>query len=320
MPEKIKGSVKWFNNRKGFGFITPTSDNSPTDEDIFCHVSDIVIAETTKYRTLKDGFETEFEVVTEESGKLRAISITSADGSPCPGPEPKQRRKPRSNRSGEIDEAKTNENSDEDEGEDANANASGKRTSSRKKRNNNAKNNGDDDGDISRPPSWETGLEESVQVAMKLKDIKVDAGRAFLSIGDARVKLGTDGYSALAHAEALLAEGTWTVEPNGVVTTTWDRVLKLGDNNEWILSTVVDEKELLLTEINLSDALVLPTGGTETTNSLWGENKEDPKDALDTNGFQMRRMVLHVSQSGRRRGKGRQRRYANKNNGNQTAE
>ena len=67
-------------------------------------------------------------------------------------------------------------------------------------------------------------------------------------------------------------------------------------------------------------ALVLPTGGTETTNSLWGENKEDPKDALDTNGFQMRRMVLHVSQSGRRRGKGRQRRYANKNNGNQTAE
>jgi cold shock CspA family protein len=30
MPEKIKGYVKWFSNKKGFGFITPTSDNAPT--------------------------------------------------------------------------------------------------------------------------------------------------------------------------------------------------------------------------------------------------------------------------------------------------
>jgi cold shock CspA family protein len=46
----IKGTVKWFNGRKGFGFITPTSENSPTQEDIFVHQTSIVSGED--YRTL----------------------------------------------------------------------------------------------------------------------------------------------------------------------------------------------------------------------------------------------------------------------------
>jgi cold shock CspA family protein len=50
MAEKIKGTVKWFSNRKGFGFITPTSDNAPTTEDIFVHQSNIVTE--AEYRTL----------------------------------------------------------------------------------------------------------------------------------------------------------------------------------------------------------------------------------------------------------------------------
>jgi cold shock CspA family protein len=39
---KIQGKVKWFSIRKGFGFITPSSDNSPTTEDIFFHQTSIV--------------------------------------------------------------------------------------------------------------------------------------------------------------------------------------------------------------------------------------------------------------------------------------
>lgn len=50
MTDKIKGTVKWFSNRKGFGFITPTSENSPTTEDIFVHQSNIVTE--AEYRTL----------------------------------------------------------------------------------------------------------------------------------------------------------------------------------------------------------------------------------------------------------------------------
>jgi hypothetical protein len=80
----------------------------------------------------------------------------------------------------------------------------------------------------------------------------VDGGRAFLSVGDTRIKLGTDGYAALAHTKAILAEGKWTVEPTGVVAVAWERVLKLGES-EWAPSTVDAEKDFLITEIKLAD-------------------------------------------------------------------
>jgi cold shock CspA family protein len=50
---KVKGTVKWFNNRKGYGFITPTTDNSPTEEDIFVHQTSIFSGD--EYRTLVSG-------------------------------------------------------------------------------------------------------------------------------------------------------------------------------------------------------------------------------------------------------------------------
>lgn len=73
-----------------------------------------------------------------------------------------------------------------------------------------------------------------------------------MAIGDARVKLGTDGYAALAHSTAILAEGSWTVEPTGLVKVTWDRVLKLADS-AWVPTTAEDAKAVLVTEINLTD-------------------------------------------------------------------
>lgn len=50
---KVKGTVKWFNNRKGYGFISPTTDNSPTEEDIFVHQTSIFSGD--EYRTLVSG-------------------------------------------------------------------------------------------------------------------------------------------------------------------------------------------------------------------------------------------------------------------------
>jgi CspA family cold shock protein len=48
MAEKVQGSVKWFSNRKGYGFITPAEGSSIT-EDIFVHQSSIFCE---GYRTL----------------------------------------------------------------------------------------------------------------------------------------------------------------------------------------------------------------------------------------------------------------------------
>lgn len=48
------GTVKWFNNSKGYGFITP-ADGSP---DVFVHYSTI---ETDGYKSLAEGQAVEFE-------------------------------------------------------------------------------------------------------------------------------------------------------------------------------------------------------------------------------------------------------------------
>jgi cold shock CspA family protein len=45
---KVQGSVKWFSNKKGYGFITP-AEGSPISEDIFVHQSSI---HCEGYRTL----------------------------------------------------------------------------------------------------------------------------------------------------------------------------------------------------------------------------------------------------------------------------
>ena len=54
---KIKGNVKWFNESKGFGFITP-EDGS---KDVFVHFSAI---QTNGFKTLAEGQRVEFESLT----------------------------------------------------------------------------------------------------------------------------------------------------------------------------------------------------------------------------------------------------------------
>jgi len=55
------GTVKWFNNAKGFGFICPDSGG----EDIFAHYS---VIEMEGYRTLKAGQEVSYELQSGPKG------------------------------------------------------------------------------------------------------------------------------------------------------------------------------------------------------------------------------------------------------------
>jgi len=56
------GTVKWFNETKGFGFITP-DDGS---EDVFAHFSAIKAA---GFKTLKEGQKVSYEVTMGPKGK-----------------------------------------------------------------------------------------------------------------------------------------------------------------------------------------------------------------------------------------------------------
>jgi CspA family cold shock protein len=56
------GTVKWFNDAKGFGFITPDGGG----EDLFAHFSAI---EGSGFKTLKENQKVSFEVTTGPKGK-----------------------------------------------------------------------------------------------------------------------------------------------------------------------------------------------------------------------------------------------------------
>lgn len=65
------GTVKWFNESKGFGFISP-SDGSP---DVFVHFS--AIASTGGYRTLTEGQAVQYDVASGPKGP-QASNVTAA--------------------------------------------------------------------------------------------------------------------------------------------------------------------------------------------------------------------------------------------------
>ena len=61
------GTVKWFNDSKGFGFIAPDGGG----EDLFVHFSDIV---GTGYKGLTEGQKVEFNVIEGPKGK-QAVDV-----------------------------------------------------------------------------------------------------------------------------------------------------------------------------------------------------------------------------------------------------
>ncbi len=66
----LKGTVKWFNAQKGYGFIQPEDGSA----DVFVHISAVLKA---NLKTLNENQEVSYEV-TEEKGRKSAVNLKVA--------------------------------------------------------------------------------------------------------------------------------------------------------------------------------------------------------------------------------------------------
>lgn len=84
MSERVKGTVKWFNVSKGFGFISPEDGG----EDLFVHQSAI---KSDGYRSLNEGDTVEFSIESGDDGRTKAADVTAPGGGSLPGgPRPSE--------------------------------------------------------------------------------------------------------------------------------------------------------------------------------------------------------------------------------------
>ena len=63
MTEKQHGKVKWFDNKKGYGFITPSDGG----KDLFVHMNSIMME---GYKTLTEAQSVTFQVETGDKGPV----------------------------------------------------------------------------------------------------------------------------------------------------------------------------------------------------------------------------------------------------------
>ncbi|MDP7142625.1 MAG: cold-shock protein [Alphaproteobacteria bacterium] len=70
--QQTTGTVKWFNEQKGFGFIEPANG----DNDVFVHISAV---EKAGWRTLKEGQKINFDLQRDpKKGKDSAANLKEA--------------------------------------------------------------------------------------------------------------------------------------------------------------------------------------------------------------------------------------------------
>jgi CspA family cold shock protein len=67
-----KGTVKWFNPTKGYGFVAPDTGG----KDVFVHISAV---QKAGLRTLNEGQKISFDVEQQQNGRAAAVNLSAGD-------------------------------------------------------------------------------------------------------------------------------------------------------------------------------------------------------------------------------------------------
>jgi CspA family cold shock protein len=67
-----KGTVKWFNPTKGYGFIAPESGR----KDVFVHISAV---QKAGMRSLNEGQKVGFEIEQQQNGRAAAVNLSKVE-------------------------------------------------------------------------------------------------------------------------------------------------------------------------------------------------------------------------------------------------
>lgn len=139
----------------------------------------------------------EFDIETEESGKLKCVNVTLPGGAPIQ-PSALPRRQP-----------KTDEMTDDAEGKP-------------------------NDAPKPKEPPFHSVIAEELKGTIESNGLKLgDNTTIDVSLNDARIKLGQGGYASMALAEGVIAEGTFICDETAKVTFSWENVLK-AEGDAWV--------------------------------------------------------------------------------------
>lgn len=105
-----------------------------------------------------------------------------------------------------------------------------------------------------RDPFWHESLNDSVRGMLEEKGIRLGTGTIDVSVGEARVKLGTNGYSSVAYAGGMcmLGEGSFTCDVDGNATFTWEHCIAF-DKANGVWSAALADTSLLPSSFGLAD-------------------------------------------------------------------
>jgi VCBS repeat-containing protein len=81
--KRLTGTVKWFNNKAGFGFITVCNEGEYCNKDIFVHYSSIRVT-NSQYKYLVQGEYVDFTLVdvSDNTHQYQAVDISGVKNGP----------------------------------------------------------------------------------------------------------------------------------------------------------------------------------------------------------------------------------------------